>query len=369
MAEPDTDILIVGGGVAGLLLAWKLGKARVRVLQGRFPPASVVAAGVLNPVTGRRLARVPDFEAFFDEAAATYTGIPARTETFRKTKIRRYFLNQKEADGFEERKDAKEFRNYLAHRLPPGKSTLPIADPLGSFEIAGAAVVDLQPVFEAIHARLNGRIREEDADWDSLECREDRFRLNGISARILVCCEGASVIRNPLFRWLPFRPVAGETLTVRMDGVPDFPEVVQHGKWVLSLGDGRFRIGSTYEKIDLGGEGLRARNELKVPRKSPEARAALLEAIREIFPEAANLEVLDQRAGIRPASRDRIPYLGPHPELPNAFVCNGLGSKGTLYAPLLCETLANHLTTGAPLPGKWLPQRMIRRGFSPKQAR
>lgn len=363
--DRKVDFLIVGGGVAGLLLAWKLREHNIRLLTGTFPAASEVAAGVLNPVSGRRLARVPDFEEYRAEAERTYTRIPGAEDCFRETVIRRYFRNPSEVENFEQRQQKAGFQDYLGTRCPPGGSGLPISDPLGCFEINGAGVVEIPTLLDHIRSRITHSLVQEDADWATLETSGAGTRLNGIRARRLICCDGAAAVRNPLFRWLPFRPVGGETLTVRLDGVPDFDEVIQHGKWILSLGKNRFRIGSTYEKVDLGGEGLKANKPLPAPTPSQNARSSLLEAVRSIFPTATDVKILDQKAGIRPASRDRLPYLGPHPSYPDIMICNGLGSKGTLYAPLLCEKLANHLLNGDPLPEKWLPERMVRRGFDP----
>ncbi len=49
--------------------------------------------------------------------------------------------------------------------------------------------------------------------------------------------------------------------------------------------------------------------------------------------------VQEQRWAIRPASYDRHPLIGPHDLHRNVFCLNGLGSKGTLMAPLLAEML------------------------------
>ncbi len=365
MGLDRTDILIVGGGVAGLLLGWKLRERDIRILTGRFPPASIVSAGVLNPVTGRRLTAVPDFQDFLSEAERTYGGIPTPRPLFHRTAIRRFFQNDKEAALFRERRDSAAHRPYLSDETPAGESGLATSDPLGSFLIRNAGVVELPPLLEAIQTELADRIRTENAQWESLSVGRASTRLNGIEAATIVCCDGASVVRNPLFRWLPLRPVMGETLTLRASGLPPFDEVVQHGKWVLSLGNDLFRIGSTYHRIDLGGEGLSATARPDPPLAGEAGRRELAEAFARIFPSASQTEVVDHRAGIRPCSRDRLPYVGPHPALPNAFICNGLGSKGALMAPLLTETLARHIRDGAPLEKHWLPVRMVARGFEP----
>ena len=56
------EILIVGQGLAGTLLAFELERAGVSFAiadAGHEGAASSVAAGVINPITGRRLALAP----------------------------------------------------------------------------------------------------------------------------------------------------------------------------------------------------------------------------------------------------------------------------------------------------------------------
>jgi len=55
------------------------------------------------------------------------------------------------------------------------------------------------------------------------------------------------------------------------------------------------------------------------------------------------LPVTGHRSGIRPGTNDSKPYLGRHPLEPRLAIFNGLGSKGSIYAPPLSQQLADHL--------------------------
>ncbi|MFP4492682.1 MAG: NAD(P)/FAD-dependent oxidoreductase [Puniceicoccaceae bacterium] len=366
MKTTETRFLIVGGGLAGLLLAWRLREHDVIVLGGAsLPPASDVAAGVLNPVTGRRLTRMDDFAAFRDAARKTYRAISPGDAHYRDTFIRRYFLDPAEISRFEERRREHGYDRFLGERDAPGAGHPAVADPLGSFRIDGVGHVEPPPILGIIRDGLGPRHLPDDADWRTFDCPAGGLSLNGIRARAVICCEGVGVLRNPLFRWLPFRPVQGETLETRIPGLAPFPEILHHEKWILSLGGDRFRIGSTYRRTATRREGSEADSAPPPPGPTEEGRRELLAAARRILDLPGDPEVLDHRAGIRPASRDRLPYLGPHPTRHRLFICNGLGSKGALLAPLLTARLAEHLTGGAPLPPEFLPSRMIARGFRP----
>jgi glycine/D-amino acid oxidase-like deaminating enzyme len=69
-----------------------------------------------------------------------------------------------------------------------------------------------------------------------------------------------------------------------------------------------------------------------------------------------------RRAGIRPASRDRLAYLGPMksqgPAGCRIFVFNGLGTRGYMLAPALAGMLADHILDGSAIPSELMPDRV-----------
>ncbi|MDH5381267.1 MAG: FAD-dependent oxidoreductase, partial [Cyclobacteriaceae bacterium] len=50
-------------------------------------------------------------------------------------------------------------------------------------------------------------------------------------------------------------------------------------------------------------------------------------------------EVKSQKAGVRPSTRDRRPFVGLHPEHKTIGIFNGLGTKGLSLAPYFAEEL------------------------------
>jgi glycine/D-amino acid oxidase-like deaminating enzyme len=99
------------------------------------------------------------------------------------------------------------------------------------------------------------------------------------------------------------------------------------------VGDGRFKVGSTYEWQELDGE--------------PTAKGRTqVEGI------LARLGVTDYRvvaheAGIRPIVRRSMPLIGELSD--GSVVFNGLGSKGSLYAPGTSRRLVEWLIDGKPI--------------------
>ena len=78
---------------------------------------------------------------------------------------------------------------------------------------------------------------------------------------------------------------------------------------------------------------------------------------------SCSYEVVDQEAGIRPATADRRPLAGQHPEHKNIFCCNGFGSRGVLIAPSLGKELVNFAENGTPLSPETDLQRFTRKYY------
>ena len=61
-------------------------------------------------------------------------------------------------------------------------------------------------------------------------------------------------------------------------------------------------------------------------------------------------ELVNHYCGIRPASPDRKPVLGVHPQINSMYIVNGMGSKAVSMAPLLVQEMADYMEQGIPLP-------------------
>ena len=79
----DHDVIIAGSGLAGTLLAWHLLQegARVLLIDDGAPPATRIAAGIVHPVTGRRLVKTWMCDTFLPYARETYAACERATGT------------------------------------------------------------------------------------------------------------------------------------------------------------------------------------------------------------------------------------------------------------------------------------------------
>ncbi|SMB87406.1 FAD dependent oxidoreductase [Hymenobacter roseosalivarius DSM 11622] len=332
------DYLILGHGLAGATLAYELrqrGHAVLVLDEPRPDSASNVAAGLMNPVTGQRFALTWLADELLPAAAVFYRKLEAefKQQFFFETPILKLFSSVKEQNAILARSADQPwgaFVEKISTDLPliPGVKT-----GLGGIFIRRCGYVAVREMLAALAAAglQNGWLRHETFTWNELVVDPAGVTYKGaIQARHLVCCEGAAAMRNPYFSWLPIIATQGEVLDVQCQGL-SMEQVLNKGGYVVPLGAGQFRVGATYRwppfPFPLG--------------ITEEARTELRQRFAEMSDQP--FQVVDQRAGIRPAVRDRKPLLGRHPAWPVLSIFNGFGSKGVMLAPRLATHFANVL--------------------------
>lgn len=336
------NVLVIGYGLAGAWLVRSLQEAGAVVTVADAADASSasrVAAGIINPLTGKRLKPTWEGELLWHDAVREYRRLEQDLgiDVFRRLRLRRVFRDQESPRWFEKRHDDPERAWMTLEAMEPGTHD-GIRYPFGGYEQHEAAAVDIPALLDAGRMRLAdaGAYVQVAISPDEIVDHGDTVVWNGRSFDTVIWCEGHTMLRHPLWSWLPLEPVKGEILDVEIPGF-DVPYIVSSGIWcVPDRNDtGRYRIGSTYDWDHLDVDATDA------------ARRTLLDDARDLF--GRDIVVHGQRAGIRPAAKSKRPFLGRHPERPCHAIMNGLGTKGSLLAPYFARQLARHLVLGEAL--------------------
>lgn len=341
------DALIIGQGLAGSLLAWEL-KARgwnILVLDDAAPnAASRVAAGLINPVTGPRLVKTPLADKLLPALAASLHDLEGHfgTHFLHRMPLLRRFDSERMHGRWQRRVRDPAYRDYIDHRPRKPEDLAPCDAPLGGFEQGQTGRLDTAALVDQLRDWLSAEsaLRDASIAYRDIQVGPRDVRWRDLTADRLIFCEGYRLTANPWFDWLPLQPAKGEILTLEAREELQ-PRILIAGRWLVPIGEHRFRFGATYgwEQLD------------EVPTRA--GREELLTDLAADFPTLAQDAALREHlAGVRPGTRDRHPFMGMHPQIPTLGVFNGFGSKGSLAIPWYARRFADFLTADAPLPAE-----------------
>ncbi len=296
---------IVGAGLAGCCLAWQLQMrgVKVRLLDDqRDGAASRVAAGLINPVTGKNYEPSWRIAEFLPEANAFFARVESemgRQLWFPLPVVR--WVSEKDWPKVSGKLKKPEIRRWVDHTEQ---------NPMGwraGVVLRGGGRLDVRAFCEATQEKF-----ADSGEWQ---------------AQARVYCDGAFGLM--LGRMGEHRSAKGEILTVSIPSWDESRIQVGAGGWLVPLGGGLFKAGATYEWDQLDG----------TPTESGRER---VEGIMRGLG-IQNFKVVAHEAGIRPIVRRSMPLIG---QVGDEIVFNGLGSKGSLYAPGVARRLAEWLVDG-----------------------
>ena len=331
------DFLLVGHGIAGALLGWELRRRGYRVLVYDAPQpdsASRVAAGLMNPVAGKRFALTWRAADFLPTAAVAYQALEAEfaQRFFFPTPIFKVFGSGQEQQDTLTRGATRPWGDFVAELTSEDPQLPGLKAPFGGAWLQHGGYVAVRELLTALTAQglAAGWLRAETFEWAHLvsDATGVAYAPGHVRTTRVVCCEGAAAAHNPYFNWLPLTPNQGEVLDVVCPGLSS-TQVLNRGAYVVPVGNGQFRVGATYRWPPF------------VSGCTPEGEAELASRLAALTDQP--FRVVGRQVGVRPAVRDRKPLLGAHPVLPWLSFCGGYGSKGVMMAPRLATLLVDWL--------------------------
>ena len=313
---------IIGQGLAGSILAYFLLKEgqNVQIFDNPdIPSSSKVAAGIYNPVTGKRLVKTwladdifPFLEDFYPQLeqelnAKFFFPMPV-FHPFPDIVTQKFFKSDHIPDDFSDYCSL-EFENIHRKEI--------VNSPLGGITMKHAGWVDLKVMLKAFRDYFLERNILTETTFISENTND-----------ITIYSEGYNGKFNPHFSYLPFNPVKGEVLDIEIQNL-DLQDIINQGVFVIPLENNKFRLGATY-KWDILDDVV-----------TEEGATILTEKYQKLM--KPKMRILSQQAGVRPATKDRRPFLGMHPTVENIGIFNGFGSKGVSLAPFFGKQFVDFL--------------------------
>jgi len=327
------DYIIVGQGIGGSVLSYTLFKKGKKILvvdKGNEGSSSSVAAGIYNPITGKRMVKswkadeiFPFLQKFYKEMEGDFGG----TFNFEKPIYKPYASLEEQNFWVSNSISGKE--DFVNTDVPKEKYSQYVNNNFGGLEMQMSGFVDVNKMLLLTKEYLikNNVYKKDDFDIKDLQTEEGCLIWKKHKAKKIIFCEGEKAIDNPYFNWLPFTPAKGELLTVRIKNFPE-SSIINKNIFVLPVGDGLFKVGATFEWV---------RDKEITENAARELMIRLEQLIKVPY------EIIKQEAGIRPTVKDRRPLIGFHPENKKIGIFNGLGTKGISLAPFFSNEFYNFL--------------------------
>lgn len=331
------DYLVIGQGISGTWLSYylqKAGKSFIVIDNNDKKAPSRLAAGIINPVTGRRHATVWMADELLPFAWNAYNelGEILNIKAISQKNIIDFFPSPQMRLSFQQRVEEKgeyvsldetgqDFYSLFNYELGYGYVK----------PVYTAHLETITPAWRQ-HLKNNKQLQEEEFEISLLELNENKIRYKEIIAEKIIFCDGAACSNNPYFKLLPFAPNKGEALTLE---IPDLPadHIYKKGMMLAPLATpGHWWIGSSYQwdfdNLD----------------PTPEFREQTEQLLKQWL--KIPFKITGHIAGNRPATLERRPFVGLHPNQPAVGILNGMGTKGCSLSPFFAKQLTDLLING-----------------------
>ncbi len=330
------DYIIVGQGIAGTLVAHFLtqqGKKIALIDANHQGASSTVAAGLINPITGRRFVKSWEIDQLIPFAKKTYQELEKKLgiAIFFPKKIAMIFGSTKVENDWLARSADADIQSYISPDFESDFYSSFLQKFTGGVEFEQGARVRLKNLLEAYKKvwQEEQTYLEEKFDFQQLICHENGLKYRGIEAANIIFCEGYQATQNPYFNYLPFNLAKGEILIVKIPNYTADDKVVKHGVFIIPLGENLYWVGSSY---------LRNYEDEKPTLVEKEnLKARLQKSLKLPF------EIVAHKAAIRPTVKDRRPFIGQHPKHKNMYIFNGMGAKGSYLTPYFAQHFVHYL--------------------------
>ena len=346
----EEKVLVVGGGVVGLAIAWRLRREGygVQVLVGSDPwQASSASAGVLFPTSDKRASGEPG--AYSKRALRLWDDFDQQLGGVITSQKGIWMLGDKqELEGLARAVDLEICR---LHENPP--FLRPDQKPEYLLDIADGQVVDPRKLVQALLADLQENIVRDRAQGLLLSGK----RVTGVLGSQEYLAEHTVLALGALgYDWIetdlrpPVMPLVGEALLLETaEPHPDLPAALyppgEGSGPLICYGDGSLWWGGSYRRYKRIGA-----NWSEIER--------IIQRAQKLFPWTEELVIKQVLFGIRPISPDGLPFLGPSSKQ-GLYIATGHGRDGILQAPLAAEQMLAAIR-GNPdeklLPDRLLPQ-------------
>ncbi len=327
-------ILIVGQGLAGTILSFEFTQRRISHMvidNNHESAATLAAAGIINPITGRRYVKSWMIDDLLSVAQQMYISLEKLLDVKLITahNILRSFESNAEENRWTESTSRPGYKDYVVEASLGGYASL-LRQTKRYGEITQAFKVDVPLLVKSYRKYLleHNQLIEDQFDFHLIKNQSTISFGEETFTKVVDCTGYKSAIDSP-FSYLPYQPAKGESFEVVIDEVLPTEKLLRDKIFIAPIDRHSFWTGGGYE--------WDSSNNLPTIK------------FKQLWTQKLNTllsvpyKVISHLSGIRPSVKGRRPLLGQHPTFEILFLFNGMGTKGTSLAPYWSQKMADLL--------------------------
>ena len=354
-------ILIIGGGIIGLSIAWRLigiGKKVIIIDKKNLgKEASWAAAGMLSgrldlkPCEKKLLPIFEKSHLAWPKFAEELENKSGKSIGYKKEGTLRVACDldeeKKLKNNYDFLKNNKVNITWLSGDKIRDKEPYVSNNVLSGFFSPDDHHVNNRYILDALITILkknkNNCIFKENTEVEKIITHKDQVigvktRNETIKTKEIIVCSGAwtNKITNIEIKDVPIRPVKGQMVCLKM---PKSTSLLKHILWrenvyLVPRDNSDLIIGATEEEMGFD-------KSLTVG-----GIYNLLKIAREVLPAIEDLSIVESWSGLRPATRDEAPIIGPSKKIKGLIYATGHHRNGILLAPLTSNVIKNYYLNG-----------------------
>ena len=347
------DLVIVGQGIAGTIL-YDFAKTKFKniliISNKNISSSTEVAAGIYNPISIKRCTLSWGVEEILPYSLSYYKNLQQKLDQkiIFSTEILKLFLNKEDKENWEIKKSnnlagsyIKEIKNKINYSF--------LKTNLGGAVISSSGYVNINLIANMFFKQMskNKIFWNEKFDHSLLKVYQNHIKYKDIKSKRIVFCEGDRGAENPFFKNCRFSLCKGEVLLCKTNKNLNFKHILSKEVFIVPKEKNIIQVGATYERDYLSRD------------ITSTAADFLIQKTKKIID--CELEIIQQKAAIRPTVIDRRPIIGSHLKYKNMHIFNGFGSKSVVLAPYFANSFINNLLSGNTLLTEVNPYRFKRK--------
>lgn len=328
----QVEYIVVGQGLSGSWVSWFLwqqNKSFVVIDKEANNTASRNSAGIMNPTSGKRYAKVPMMDELFSFAKKSYQEVEKKfnKKLINDTAIIDFFQTVESEELFLKRlNEESELLKIISENQFIEKFTF--ENKIGKIEPCYRVDVTMFLDLIKLELKHQNQFFKEQFEYEKVRVESNKIYYKEFDADKIIFCDGVSVSQNSFFKNEEFANTIGELFLVEINNLSD--EFIYKNKHLIVLfKDNLYWVGAS--------NSWKYENEIPTQEFYSSTQNWLNDFLKIPY------KIIEHKASLRPTTNNRNVLAKWYPPFSNVGILNGMGTKGSFQAPYYASKLLKEI--------------------------